>query len=125
MSAYEAALAELAATRRRWVVTGGAGFIGSHLVEALLAHGQEVVVLDDFSTGHEENLEAVRRSVGDAAAARLIVVRGDIRDPEVCRTTTLGADVVLHQAARGSVPRSIEHPARDARGERHRVPERL
>ena len=110
MSAYEAALAELAATRRRWVVTGGAGFIGSHLVEALLAHGQEVVVLDDFSTGHEENLEAVRRSVGDPAAERLIVVRGDIRDPEVCRTTTLEADVVLHQAARGSVPRSIEHP---------------
>jgi UDP-N-acetylglucosamine 4-epimerase len=110
MSSYRTVLDELGRTRRRWVVTGGAGFIGSHLVEALLTYGQEVVVLDDFSTGHEENLEAVRRSVGDAAAERLFVVRGDIRDPEVCRETTLGADVVLHQAARGSVPRSIEYP---------------
>jgi UDP-N-acetylglucosamine 4-epimerase len=108
--AYASALDELRARRLRWVVTGGAGFIGSHLVEVLLRHGQEVRVLDDFSTGREENLEAVRREVGRDAAARLLVVRGDIRDPDACAGALRGAELVLHQAALGSVPRSIAHP---------------
>jgi UDP-N-acetylglucosamine 4-epimerase len=92
------------------VVTGGAGFIGSHLVEVLLRQGQEVRVLDDFSTGREENLETVSRAVGPDAASRLVVLRGDIRDRAACTRALGGADLVLHQAALGSVPRSIAHP---------------
>jgi UDP-N-acetylglucosamine 4-epimerase len=111
-SAYVGALDELRARPRRWVVTGGAGFIGSHLVEALLRNGQHVVVLDDLSTGREENLAAVRGEVGAPAAERLAFVRGDIRDRETCLGALRGADVVLHQAALGSVPRSIEQPLR-------------
>jgi UDP-N-acetylglucosamine 4-epimerase len=108
--AYAGALDELRAHPRRWVVTGGAGFIGSHLVEVLLREGQEVRVLDDFSSGREENVEAVRREVGTEAARRLEVVRGDIRDRDACARTLRGADLILHQAALGSVPRSIAHP---------------
>jgi UDP-N-acetylglucosamine 4-epimerase len=110
MPRYARILEELCADRRRWLVTGGAGFIGSHLVEALLRHGQDVVVLDDFSTGREANLEAVRRGVGPEAAEQLAVVRGDIRDAETCRAAARGVHVVLHQAALGSVPRSIARP---------------
>jgi UDP-N-acetylglucosamine 4-epimerase len=111
MPTYERVTEELRAAPRRWLVTGGAGFIGSHLVEALLRLGQDVVVLDDFSTGREENLEAVRRGVGQDAARRLAVVRGDIRDPGACRGAMRGVRLVLHQAALGSVPRSIAQPA--------------
>jgi UDP-N-acetylglucosamine 4-epimerase len=110
MTSYETLKGEISAARRRWVVTGGAGFIGSHLVEALLGLGQHVVVLDDFSTGHAANLDAVVSTAGEDASKRLAVVRGDIREPQVCAETFRGADVVLHEAARGSVPRSIEHP---------------
>ena len=94
----------------RWLVTGAAGFIGSHLTEALLKHGQRVVALDNFATGHAHNLEQVRATVGSAAAARLSFIEGDIRDRDVCRTATEGCQYVLHQAALGSVPRSIETP---------------
>jgi UDP-N-acetylglucosamine 4-epimerase len=107
---YTRAVGELRASPRRWLVTGGAGFIGSHLAEALLRLGHEVVVLDDLSTGREENLEAVRSSVGRDAASRLSFVRGDIRDPEACMRAVRGAAVVLHEAALGSVPRSIGRP---------------
>jgi UDP-N-acetylglucosamine 4-epimerase len=108
-SRYARILDGLRAAPRRWLVTGGAGFIGSHLVEALLREEQEVVVLDDFSTGHEENLEAVGRAVGPAAG-RLTVIAGDIRDPRACQRAMRGVDLVLHQAALGSVPRSLERP---------------
>jgi UDP-N-acetylglucosamine 4-epimerase len=107
---YGAVVETLRGSPRRWVVTGGAGFIGSHLVETLLRCGQEVAVLDDFSTGHASNLAEVSAEVGPAAAARLRVVEGDIRDPDACRRTFRGAQLVLHQAALGSVPRSIEQP---------------
>lgn len=96
---------------RRWLVTGAAGFIGSHLVEELLELGQDVVALDDFSTGTRANVEDVRRRVG-TAAERLRFVEGDICELETCHEVTADVDLVLHQAALGSVPRSIADPLR-------------
>lgn len=90
----------------RYLVTGGAGFIGSHLVERLLADGHRVRVLDDFSTGTETNLDAVR----PAGADRLEVVRGSVADFAVTREAVDGCDGVFHEAALGSVPRSVEFP---------------
>jgi len=85
----------------RALVTGGAGFIGSHLVERLLADGHEVVVLDDLSAGSLDNLPSHQR---------LTFVEGDIRDADRCAAACKGVTNVLHQAARNSVPRSIAHP---------------
>ena len=102
----------VAATQRRWLVTGSAGFIGSHLVETLLGLGQEVVSLDNFATGFRANLDDVRRAVGEDAWRRHRFIEGDIVDPATCRQACQGVDVVLHQAALGSVPRSIEDPLR-------------
>ena len=93
-----------------WVVTGSAGFIGSHLLEALLRHGQRVVSLDNFSTGHRDNLREVQDAVGEEAWRRHRFMEGDIADPQTCRALCRGADVILHQAALGSVPRSIADP---------------
>jgi UDP-N-acetylglucosamine 4-epimerase len=101
---------QVGATRRRWLVTGSAGFIGSHLVEHLLRLGQEVVSLDNFSTGYKRNLEEVRAAVGDEAWRRHAFVEGDIVDLATCRRACERAEIVLHQAALGSVPRSIEDP---------------
>jgi UDP-N-acetylglucosamine/UDP-N-acetylgalactosamine 4-epimerase len=101
---------QVGATRRRWLVTGSAGFIGSHLVEHLLRLGQEVVSLDNFSTGYKRNLEEVRAAVGDEAWRRHSFVEGDIVDLATCRRACERAEIVLHQAALGSVPRSIEDP---------------
>jgi UDP-N-acetylglucosamine 4-epimerase len=89
---------------KRVLVTGGAGFIGSHLVDALLAHGSEVRVLDDFSTGKRENLSHVRD--------RVDLLEGSICDLDTCQRACEGATFVLHQAALGSVPRSMSNPAR-------------
>lgn len=100
----------LAAAPRRWLVTGSAGFIGSHLVETLLKNGQSVVSLDNFSTGHRSNLDEVRRIVGERAWARHQFIEGDIVNLDDCRLACEGVDIVLHQAALGSVPRSIENP---------------
>jgi UDP-N-acetylglucosamine 4-epimerase len=97
---------------RRWLVTGAAGFIGSNLVERLLELGQSVVGLDNFSTGHHRNLDDVRDCVSEDAWSRFRFVEGDIREIEACRAACDGAELVLHQAARGSVPRSIEDPIR-------------
>jgi UDP-N-acetylglucosamine 4-epimerase len=98
-------------TRRyAWVVTGSAGFIGSHLLEALLRLQQHVVSVDDFSTGQRANLEEVERAVGPEAWRRHRFIEGSVADPQVCRAACRGADIVLHQAARGSVPRSIADP---------------
>lgn len=84
------------------LVTGGAGFIGSHLVDALVERGAKVVVLDNLSTGFEANLEGVR--------SRIRFLKGDIRDAEACREAVAGAGYVFHLAARGSVPRSMADP---------------
>jgi len=97
-------------TPRRWLVTGSAGFIGSHLVEALLRLDQLVVSLDNFATGHRENLAEVRASVGEDAWARHRFIEGDITDFGTCRNACAGIDIVLHEAALGSVPRSIAQP---------------
>lgn len=95
---------------RRWLVTGAAGFIGSNLVETLLRQGQHVRGLDNFATGHRRNLDEVCRLVGDDAWQRFEFVEGDIRDPETCLTAVEGIHHILHQAALGSVPRSIADP---------------
>ncbi|MEW6560576.1 MAG: SDR family oxidoreductase [Pseudomonadota bacterium] len=100
----------LAEKPRRWLVTGSAGFIGSHLIETLLAHGQTVVSLDNFATGHQSNLDEVRRIVGEEAWNRHTFIEGDIVDLSACQRACEGVDIVLHEAALGSVPRSIENP---------------
>jgi UDP-N-acetylglucosamine 4-epimerase len=108
-TAYEAVRAELVQQPATWLVTGAAGFIGSHLVEELLRLNQKVIGLDNFATGHLENIVEVRDAVGDAGQNLTFLV-GDIADLETCRNAVQGVDYVLHQAALGSVPRSIEDP---------------
>ena len=110
MSKYDEVREELRQRPRRWLITGAAGFIGSNLLEALLRLGQTVTGLDNFSTGHVRNLEQVRSAVGDAAWRNFTHIEGDIRDPAVCRRACAAVDYVLHHAALGSVPRSIEDP---------------
>jgi UDP-N-acetylglucosamine/UDP-N-acetylgalactosamine 4-epimerase len=105
-STYEQVRAQLRSRPRTWLVTGAAGFIGSHLLEHLLALGQRVVALDNLSTGSRENLDQVRSLTG----RDFRFVEGDIRDAETCVEACEGADVVLHHAALGSVPRSIDDP---------------
>lgn len=100
----------LSSSPRRWLVTGSAGFIGSHLIETLLSFGQTVVSLDNFSTGHQSNLDEVRRLVGEEAWARHRFIEGDIVNLDDCKLACEGVDIVLHEAALGSVPRSIENP---------------
>jgi UDP-N-acetylglucosamine 4-epimerase len=111
MTRYDEICARLRSTPQRFLVTGAAGFIGSHLVEKLLDLGQDVVGLDDFSTGNRANLSDVlgRRRRPDAPPA-FRFIEGDIRDKEVCLAAARGADVVLHQAALASVPRSMKDP---------------
>jgi UDP-N-acetylglucosamine 4-epimerase len=105
------ALLDLLAERpRRWLLTGSAGFIGSNLLETLLRCGQQVVSLDNFATGHRRNLEQVREAVGDSAWANHRFIEGDIADAALCRAACDGVELVLHQAALGSVPRSINDP---------------
>lgn len=110
MSRFDDLKRELAGRRHHWLVTGAAGFIGSNLVEALLAQGQRVTALDNFATGYLHNLEQVRERAGDAAWNHLRFIEGDIRSVADCRTACTGVDFVLHQAALGSVSRSIEDP---------------
>jgi UDP-N-acetylglucosamine 4-epimerase len=95
---------------RRWLVTGSAGFVGSHLVETLLRLGQQVVSLDNFATGYRHNLDEVQRAVGEAAWRRHEFHEADIADPAACARACAGVEIVLHEAALGSVPRSIAEP---------------
>lgn len=110
MSAFDALKHTLKAGPATWLVTGAAGFIGSNLVEALLQLDQRVVGLDNFATGHEKNLAQVQASVGPERWTRFSFINGDIRDFNTCQAACKGVDYVLHQAALGSVPRSIEEP---------------
>jgi UDP-N-acetylglucosamine 4-epimerase len=100
----------LSTVKDRWLVTGAAGFIGSNLLEALLAAGQEVVGLDNFSTGHRRNLDEIAAKLGPDAWSRFTLLDGDIRDRDACRAAVAGVAIVLHQAALGSVPRSLADP---------------
>lgn len=110
MDAYEKTQEQLRAKPLTWLVTGCAGFIGSNLTEKLLLLGQNVVGLDNFSTGYRHNIDEVREEVGPEASKRFRFIEGDIRDAEICREACAGVDVVLHQAALGSVPRSVKDP---------------
>lgn len=110
MNAYAKALSRLETTTSSWLVTGVAGFIGSNLLELLLKFNQKVVGLDDFSTGHMYNLDEVRGLVGEERWRNFKLIQGDIRDIGDCRRAVEGVDYVLHQAALGSVPRSIADP---------------
>lgn len=110
MTSYDNLRAHLNAQPKNWLVTGAAGFIGSNLVECLLQLGQKVRGLDDFSTGHAENLAQVEELVSPEEWARFEFVKGDIRDRDICGKCCEAVDFVLHQAALGSVPRSIEDP---------------
>ena len=109
-TAYQAALASLAKRRHRWLITGVAGFIGSNLLETLLRMGQQVTGLDNFMTGYRDNLEQVRAQVPVEAWERFRFIEGDIRCLTACKDACQGADIVLHQAALGSVGRSIDDP---------------
>lgn len=111
-TAYEALEQELLGRSFRWLVTGAAGFIGSHLVERLLVLGQEVVGLDNFATGFRANLEQVRAKVTELQWRRFSFLEADICDLVACHKACQDIDYVLHQAALGSVPRSVADPLR-------------
>ncbi|WP_414660876.1 SDR family oxidoreductase [Horticoccus sp. 23ND18S-11] len=112
MSRYAAIQAQFRQSPATWLVTGSAGFIGSNLLEKLLLLDQRVVGLDNFSTGHRRNLDAVRALVTPAQWARFRFIEGDVCALEVCQAACAGVDHVLHHAALGSVPRSLDHPLR-------------
>ncbi len=95
---------------RTWLITGVAGFIGSNLLETLLTLDQNVIGLDNFSTGFQHNLDEVQSRVSDKQWQLFTFIKGDICNSETCRQSCDGVDYVLHQAALGSVPRSIEDP---------------
>ena len=103
-------LQQLQPAAKRWLVTGCAGFIGSNLLESLLKAGQQVVGLDNFATGHQRNLDEVQALVTPAQWANFSFINGDIRNLSSCQQACAGVDYVLHQAALGSVPRSINDP---------------
>ncbi|HEY3902179.1 MAG TPA: SDR family oxidoreductase [Chthoniobacter sp.] len=110
MSRYDLLRSQLAAQPRRWLITGVAGFIGSHLLETLLTLDQEVVGLDNFASGSKPNLGDVRARVSESQWARFAFHEGSVADSETCQTACAGADYVLHQAGFVSVPRSLENP---------------
>lgn len=107
---YQIVQDELKAAPKTWMITGVAGFIGSNLLETLLKLDQNVVGFDNFATGHQRNLDEVQSLVSAAQWQRFRMVRGDITDIDTCRDACKSVDYVLHQAALGSVPRSIEDP---------------
>ncbi|WP_442593188.1 SDR family oxidoreductase [Parapusillimonas sp. JC17] len=107
---YQEVTTQLQAEPKAWLITGCAGFIGSNLLEALLVMGQKVRGLDNFATGYRHNLDEVQKTVTPEQWANFSFIEGDIRDFETCRKAAEGMDFVLHQAALGSVPRSLKDP---------------
>lgn len=107
---YEIIKQQLLTESKVWLITGVAGFIGSNLLETLLQLNQTVVGLDNFATGHQHNLDEVKSLVTTAQWSRFNFIQGDIRNLEDCQHAVTGVDYVLHQAALGSVPRSIADP---------------
>ena len=110
VSRYQEVQEQLRQRPRRWLITGVAGFIGSNLLEALLKLGQEVVGLDNFATGYARNLDQVGEAVGAEVWRNFTSIEGDIRNLADCRRACASVNHVLHHAALGSVPRSIEDP---------------
>jgi len=110
MTAYATLQTTLQQAPRTWLVTGVAGFIGSNLLETLLKLDQTVVGLDNFATGHQRNLDEVQTLVSPQQWAKFRFIEGDIRALDDCRRACEGVDYVLHQAALGSVPRSLADP---------------
>ncbi|MYM36161.1 Vi polysaccharide biosynthesis UDP-N-acetylglucosaminuronic acid C-4 epimerase TviC [Duganella sp. FT94W] len=110
MTRYDHLLQTLPQHPKTWLITGCAGFIGSNLLETLLKLDQRVVGLDNFATGFQRNLDEVRGAVSVEQWQRFRFIEGDIRDANACREATAGVDYVLHQAALGSVPRSLNDP---------------
>lgn len=110
MSQYQTVCTQLKQAPKMWLVTGVAGFIGSNLLETLLKLDQKVVGLDNFATGHQYNLDEVQTLVSPAQWNNFSFIEGDIRNFEDCQKACMDVDYVLHQAALGSVPRSIADP---------------
>jgi UDP-N-acetylglucosamine/UDP-N-acetylgalactosamine 4-epimerase len=110
MTAYETVLEKLKGEEHTWLITGVAGFIGSNLLETLLKHNQRVVGLDNFATGFQHNLDEVRTLVSEEQWKKFRFIEGDIRNLEDCLKACSGVEYVLHEAALGSVPRSITDP---------------
>lgn len=110
MTKYQQTLEHLARHQYRWLITGVAGFIGSNLLESLLKLNQQVTGLDNFSTGHQHNLDEVQTRVTPEAWRNFNFIEGDIRNLDDCNKACLDVNYVLHHAALGSVPRSIENP---------------
>ena len=110
MSQYQTVCAQLQQAPKTWLVTGVAGFIGSNLLETLLKLNQKVVGLDNFATGHQHNLDEVQGLVSAEQWANFRFIEGDIRNIADCQNACTGVDYVLHEAALGSVPRSIADP---------------
>jgi UDP-N-acetylglucosamine 4-epimerase len=110
VTAYDKVKKKLQASPSVWMVTGVAGFIGSNLLETLLRLEQDVIGLDNFSTGKKQNLEQVRDLVKSTQWKKFKFVEGDIRNVKTCKSLCDGVDFILHEAALGSVPRSVEDP---------------
>ncbi len=110
MQNFEKLLETFKREQKRWLITGNAGFIGSNLTEFLLNHNQKVVGLDNFSTGYQHNIDDVLSKVSQEHAKNFTFIEGDIADFDTCIQACAGVDIVLHQAALGSVPRSIADP---------------
>jgi len=107
---FEKTVEDLQENPKTWLVTGCAGFIGSNLTEFLLQHNQKVVGLDNFSTGYQHNLDDVKANVSESQWNNFSFTEGDIKEYDICESLTKGVDIILHQAALGSVPRSIDDP---------------
>ena len=110
MKAVDSWRQKISEKRNVWLITGAAGFIGGHLLEELLRCNQRVIGIDNFSTGRVENLEEIRSTVTSEQWNQFKLIRGDIRDFDLCSAAVKDVDYVLHQAALGSVPRSIDDP---------------